>query len=145
MSRDPLDLLGDLPDWPGNTPPKNRPGSKKRVSDIEDRFNGARAKVFTVKGEERMFFTVGELGKVLNRKAVTIRMWESRGWIPKANYRTPTPRGNQIPGKPSKGSRLYSLEQVEFLMDALQRFNLDDPVQANWEGFKKHTQNNWPN
>jgi len=145
MSRDPLDLLGDLPDWPGNTPPKNRPGSKKRVSDIDDRFNGARSKTFVVKGEERTFFTVGELAKALNRKPVTIRSWESRGWIPKANYRTPTPRGQQIPGKPVKGSRLYSLEQVEFLMDALQRFNLDDPVQANWEGFKKHTKTNWPN
>lgn len=145
MTRDPLDLLGDLPDWPGNTPPRNRPGSKKVISNIEDRFNGAKSKTFLVGGTERVFFTIGELGKALQRKPVTIRMWESRGWIPKANYRTPTPQGRQIPGKEPKGHRLYSLEQVEFLMEALRLFHLDDPVKANWEGFKKHTQTKWPN
>ena len=144
MNRDPLDLLGDLPDWPGNTPPKNRPG-KKPLSELDDRFNGAKSKVFRMNGVERRFFTVGELAKALCRKPVTIRMWESKGWIPRANYRTPAPRGQQIPGKTVKGRRLYSLEQVEFLIDAVKRFNLDDPVQANWEGFKKHTSTNWPN
>jgi hypothetical protein len=144
MSKDPLDLLGDLPDWPGNRPPKNRPNSKKHI-EIDDRFNGAKGKTFRVGGEEKHFFTIGELAKALNRQPVTIRMWESRGWIPKATFRTPPPKRGTLPGKPVKGRRLYSLEQVEFLMDALQRFNLDDPVQANWGGFKKHIKDNWPN
>jgi hypothetical protein len=144
MNRDPLDLLGDLPDWPGNKPPKNRPGGNK-PSELDDRFNGAKSKIYRMNGVERRFFTVGELAKALNRRPVTLRMWESKGWIPKANYRTPAPRGVQIPGKPTKGRRLYSLEQVEFLLDAVKRFNLDVPVQANWEDFKKHTTTNWPN
>lgn len=142
MNRDPLDLLGDLPDWPGNTPPKNRPGKKK--TEIDDRFNGAKPKMLRLNGEERMFFTVGELAKALQRQPVTIRMWESRGWIPKATYRTPTPKGQQIPGKSPRGRRLYTLEQVEFLMDALQRFNLNDPEQANWAEFRAHTKTKWP-
>jgi hypothetical protein len=38
--------LDDLPDWPGNTPPKNRAG-KKPASELSDKFNGARSKVLT--------------------------------------------------------------------------------------------------
>jgi hypothetical protein len=144
VPRDPLDLFNDLPDFPGKTPPKNR-STKKSDNRLEDRFNGAKGKVFRVGGEERMFFSVGELAKCLNRKPVTIRMWEQQGWIPKATYRTPTPRGEQIPGKTLKGRRLYSLEQVEFLMDALEHFKIDDPNKANWDGFRKHIKNQWPN
>jgi hypothetical protein len=72
-------------------------------------------------------------------------MWEQQGWIPRATFRTPTPRGQQIPGKTLKGRRLYSLSQVEFLMDALEHFKIDDPNKANWDGFRKHIKNNWPN
>lgn len=144
MAKDPLDMLGDLPDWPGNRPPKNRPGGKK-PSELDDRFNGAKSKVYRMNGVDRRFFTIGELAKALNRRPVTLRSWESHGWIPKANFRTPAPRGTQVPGKPVKGRRLYSLEQVEFLMDAVRHFKLDDPVQADWDGFRKHTTTNWPN
>jgi len=144
VARDPLDMFNALPDFPGKTPPKNRP-SKVRDSIIEDRFNGAKSKMMKVNGIERQFFTVGELAKALNRKPVTIRSWELNGWLPKAKYRTPAPRGVQIPGKVAKGRRLYSLEQVEFLLTALSRFEIDDPAKANWVGFRQHIKNKWPN
>lgn len=144
MSRDPLDIFNSLPDFPGKTPPKNRP-NKTRDSLIEDRFNGAKPKLMKVNGVERQFFTVGELAKALNRRPVTIRMWESKGWIPKAKYRTPAPKAEQIPGKTLKGRRLYSLEQVEFLLTALSRFEIDDTAKANWVGFRQHIKNQWPN
>jgi hypothetical protein len=145
MARDPLDFFNDLPDFPGKTPPKNRSSKQSRSSQLDDRFNGAVGKVFKVNGEDRTFYSIGELAKCLRRKPVTIRMWEQQGWIPKATYRTPTPKGEQIPGKTLKGRRLYSLSQVEFLMDALEHFKIDDPNKANWDGFRKHIKNNWPN
>lgn len=144
MAKDPLDLFNSLPDFPGKTPPKNRKESKPKT-EIEDRFNGAKGKTFRINGEDKTFFTVGELAKCLNRKPVTIRMWEQQGWIPKATYRTPAPRGTQIPGKTVKGRRLYSLEQVEFLIDALEHFKINDPNKANWVAFRKHIKDNWPN
>lgn len=143
MAKDPLDLFNSLPDFPGKTPPKNRKESKPKT-EIEDRFNGAKGKTFRINGEDKTFFTVGELAKCLNRKPVTIRMWEQQGWIPKATYRTPAPRGTQIPGKTVKGRRLYSLEQVEFLIDALEHFKINDPNKANWVAFRKHIKDNWP-
>lgn len=141
-SRDPLELLGDLPDWPGTTPPKNRSESKPRV--VLDRYNGAVPKIFRIGGVDKELFTVGQLAKALGRKAVTIRMWEHQGWIPKATYRTPAPAGSQIPGKPSKGRRLYSVEQLEYLLNAIASFNLNDPVTADWNAFKQHVKQHWP-
>lgn len=142
--RDPLDMFNSLPDFPGKTLPKNRK-VQTRDSLLEDRFNGAKSKIMRVNGVDRQFFTVGELAKALNRKPVTIRMWETKGWLPKAKYRTPAPKAEQIPGKALKGRRLYSLEQVEFLITALSRYEIDDPAKANWIGFRQHIKNQWPN
>lgn len=141
-NRDPLDMLGDLPDWPGNTPPKNRPGSKAR--EVVDKYNGAKPRIMRTNGVDTPFFSVGELAKALGRKAITIRMWENQGWIPKATYRTPAPAGPQLPGKPSKGRRLYSVAQLEFLLDAAATYRIDDPVSNDWNGFRAHIKQNWP-
>ena len=51
----------------------------------------------------------------------------------------------QIPGKNLKGRRLYSLEQVEFLIDAVDQFQISNPAKANWDGFRKHIKQKWPN
>lgn len=137
-----LEMFGELPDFPGKRMPKNRP-NKKNDAIITDRFNGAKPKTFKVGGEDRIFFTIGELGKALGRRPVTIRMWESQGWIPRATYRTPKPRGVQIPDKSVQGRRLYSLEQVEFLMQAMEKFSINTD-RPDWAGFKKHIANNYP-
>ncbi|CAB4154286.1 hypothetical protein UFOVP629_33 [uncultured Caudovirales phage] len=144
MNRDPLEFFNSLPDFPGKTPPKNRKIVSKDPL-AEDRLNGAKSKIMKINGVDRQFFTVGELAKAVNRKPVTIRSWELNGWLPKAKYRTPAPRGTQIPGKVAKGRRLYSLEQVEFLLTALLRFEIDNPAKANWDGFRQHIKNQWPN
>jgi hypothetical protein len=138
-----MELLGDLPDWPGNTPPKNRNVNNKQKPAI-DLFNGAKPKTYRIAGLDIELFTVGQLAKALGRKAITIRMWESQGWIPKATYRTPAPSGEQIPGKPSKGRRLYSVAQLELLIAAAESFKIDDPAHSDWDGFRQHIKNNWP-
>jgi hypothetical protein len=138
-----LEMFGDLPDFPGKRAPKNRPNKKTNEIIITDRLNGAKPKVYKIGGEDKSFFTIGELAKALNRRPVTIRAWESRGWIPRATYRTPKPRGVQIPDKSVQGRRLYSLEQVEFLMSAMEQFAIDTDT-PKWEQFKKHIANNYP-
>lgn len=143
VNNDPLeDLLKNLPDWPGNRKPKNRPSSNAPFA--EDRFNGAKPRKFLINGVEVQMFTVGGLAQALGKKATTIRAWEHRGWIPKAQYRTPKPRGPQIPEKTSRGRRLYTLEQVEFLLEAAERFNIDDKNNNDWNGFREYIKQNWP-
>lgn len=143
VARDLLDMLGDLPDFPGNTPPRNRKDSPKRGV-AEDRFNGARPRIYRIGGVDREFYTVGEVARALGRKAVTIRSWESKGWIPKVKYRTPAPAGTQIPGKSPKGRRLYSKAQLVFLVEAVETYKLNDPKRADWARFHTHIRANWP-
>jgi hypothetical protein len=132
-----------LNDYPGKTAPKNR--GKKKPARIEDPFAVLHTVTFTIRGEEVSFYTVGEVAKALNRRPGTIRKWEADGFIPTATFRTPIPEGAQIPGKPSKGRRLYNRSQVELLIYSVHHFGLNSsqPKNANWIGFKKHIKENW--
>lgn len=132
-----------LNDYPGKTAPRNR--GKRKPARIEDPFAVLHTVTFTIKGEDVSFYTVGEVAKALNRRPGTIRKWEADGYIPTATFRTPIPEGAQIPGKPSKGRRLYSRSQVELLIYSVQHFGLNSPQpkNANWIGFKRHIKENW--
>lgn len=142
--RDVLDLFGDLPDFPGKRAPKNRPQSKKLIdSGLGDRYNGAKGKEYVINGEKQMFYTIGELCKALGKRPVTLRMWESKGWIPKPSFRTPPPNGIQIPDKAQKGRRLYSQQQLDTLIDGVEQFGLNNPYHADWEAFKTYIKENW--
>jgi hypothetical protein len=139
------DFLGDLPNYPGKKPPKNRAGSKPAVND--DPFVFLHATYYTVRGEKTAFYTVGEVAKALDRKPGTIRKWEERGFIPTPSFRTAPPDGEQIPGKSLKGRRLYSKKQVELLLYSVEHFGLNNPrgKGADWVGFKKHIKEHWSN
>jgi len=136
-------IFGDLPNYPGKRPPKNRGGVKKDVD--ADPFVFLRATYYMVRGEKTAFYTVGELAKALERQPVTIRMWELRGIIPTPSFRTAPPAGEQIPGKPLKGRRLYSKQQVELLIYAVKHYGLNNPrgTDADWVGFEKYIKKNW--
>lgn len=142
MTNDPLDLLGDLPDWPGNTPPKNR--GKSTPKPASDTLNGARSKFYIVNGVNVEMFTIGELARAIGRRPATIRMWEHKGWIPRVAFRTSAPIRGQLPNKQPKGRRLYSRKQVEFLKDCITRFSLDDKNSPHWEAFKDYAVTHWP-
>lgn len=139
-----MKLFGDLPDYPGGKAPRNRPETKKDVNSLlDDRYNGAKGKEFVINGERVIMYTIGQVCKALGKSAVTLRMWESKGWIPKSSFRTPAPSKPQIPGKASKGRRLYTQQQLDTLLDAVEQFNIADPHHGDWEGFKHYIQENW--
>lgn len=142
MSDKVLDMFGDLPDFPGKRVPKNREQKVKAVA--EDQYNGATPKKYMINGQQVQMFTIGELAKALGKSPSTLRVWEHRGWLPKAKYRTPKPVRQQIPEKASRGRRLYSVEQVEFLMEAMERFNIREVNHGDWNGFRNHIKANWP-
>ena len=50
----------------------------------------------------------------------------------------------KIPGVEPKGRRLYSREQVIFLLTAVEVYRLNEHKEADWTGFKKHTTTQWP-
>lgn len=147
--RDILDVFGELPDYPGKKAPKNRP-TKEKVSVSEDPFVGVPFKEIIVKGEKRTFYTVGSVARIIGRKAVTVRKWERKGWIPPASYRTSKSSGSGLHNPSGKGYRLYSREQVELLLHGLALFNLDGERTkdwqnaSNWVSFIDYIKASWP-
>lgn len=129
------------PLYPGNTPPRN---SQETIDkEVEHWLHSLTYKEVIVGGEVKRMYTIGELCKALGNKPVTIRSWETKGWLPKATYRTPTPRGEQVPGKTARGKRLYSQEQVLFLVKAYDNYILS-PQKANWSGFRTYIKRYYP-
>ena len=152
MSTDPLDLFKKLsgepldedgPNYPGKRPPKNRGAGVDTVH--HEWLNELPAHEYLVNGQPKRFYTIGAVAMALQRKPVTIRSWESKGWIPPATFRTPPPRKEQIPGKATKGRRLYSEAQVVFLREMAMVYEINDPNNANWKGFKKAIADSYPN
>jgi hypothetical protein len=87
------------------------PGSKKKIGhkdqvDAKVEEWAEKPKVYTVRGKDVEFFSIGQLALALNRRPVTIRKWESEGIIPRSTFTAPSddPRGKR---------RLYTRKQVE--------------------------------
>lgn len=156
MSTDPLDLFNAIisskektrqqhdegPDYPGKTAPRNRGRVLDNVS--HEWLKSLRSYDYLVNGVQQKFYTIGSLASALNRKPVTIRSWEAKGWLPSASFRTPTPKSGSIPGKAVKGRRLYSEAQLVFLVEAAMEFHINDPIHNDWDGFRDKIQKEYP-
>jgi hypothetical protein len=154
--KDPLDLFNEGFDiksrrqvqkesdikYPGKTPPKNRDTPIDKAS--HEWLNGLPFQVYSVGGVEKKFYSIGALAYALGRKPVTIRAWESKGWIPPATFRTPAPRKEQIPGAELKGRRLYSEAQIVFLVETAIACGINDQKHSDWNRFRKEIANNYP-
>lgn len=136
-----------IEDYPGKKPPRNR--TVRKPKRIDDPFAGIKPATYILRGERVDVYTVGQLAKVIGRKAVTIRAWESRGIIPPTTYRTQLPVGIQAPGKSLKGRRLYTKKQVDLILFAVDTYLGDSnpsvvPATA-WNKLKQHIKDNWKN
>lgn len=104
---DPMDRFADL--IPGKRPPVNR---ETTVSVPTEQHWDDRPIKYMFQGGEREFFTISHLAAALGKSVVTIRSWESKGMMPPTPYRSPRPRGGMLPGKPTRGKRLWTREQI---------------------------------
>lgn len=117
-----------------------KPPLRSSVVDT-DPLDGVKYTTYLIKGEKKEFYSIGALAGLMHRQPVTLRSWEAKGWIPAPNFRTPAPKGSQIPGKATKGRRLYSRNQVLYLLSASNQFNLLEPKRADWKGFHQYMTN----
>lgn len=105
------------------------PGSKQALRPIdEEEVRKARpvappipwdempSRVYTVRGQDTEFYTIGSLATALQRQVVTLRKWEQKGYLPPAQFRAP--------GKKTKQDRLYTREQIEGLAKILEQEGL---------------------
>ena len=88
-------------------------------------------------GQLTEFFSIGHLATALGRTPVTIRSWEDKGWLPLSRYRAPNPKGEQVPGKATKGKRLYTREQIEVVIAAANKHGVMTNMgrDADWKKF----------
>lgn len=67
---------------------------------------------YIINGKEFELYTIGELADRLDRQRQTLRKWEREGIIPQAQYRSKT------------GRRLYSKEQIQAVVEIVDKYNL---------------------
>lgn len=126
------------------------PGSRQPRRQSNEKADKKRAKAFgesngwdknptikTLKGVETEFFTIGALAEALEKKIVTIRHWEKKGYIPAAPYRL---RAKQLNGKKVNGNRVYTRKLIEIAIEEFEKRNLVGAARVEWSQLTDLTQ-----
>jgi hypothetical protein len=122
----PLDVPEHV-DEPDLEPDLYFPGSTRRIEDeppaVEPEVPAERdwrEITFTeiVDGREVEFYPIRALALALKRSPITLRKWETKGWLPGAPYRSSS----------SRSDRLYTLKHVEGLVAIAQEEGLLGPL-----------------
>jgi hypothetical protein len=82
-----------------------------------------------VQGVETELFSIGALAQALNKKVVTIRLWEKKGYIPLAPYRL---RSKSLQGKKVNGNRVYTRELIELAIEEFAKRRLLGSARVEW-------------
>lgn len=81
-------------------------------------------------GKSIELFPAGAFAKALGRPLVTIRLWERRGWIPRAPYRL---KSGMLNGKKVPGWRMYSRDIVESTIESFRSRDLLEAPRIEWD------------
>lgn len=98
---------------------------------------------YKVNGVLTKFYAIGAIAKALGKSTVTIRSWEAKGWLPAPSFRSPSPKGEQLPGRPSVGLRLYTRDQLLFLVEAYERY-ISRSEKPDWDAFRNAIEHQYP-
>jgi len=115
------------------------PGSKKKRRDLDPkvsrRKNGesngwdVNPVIKTLGGVETEVFTIGALALALEKTIVTIRLWERKGYIPRAPYRL---RSKTLKGEKTGGNRVYTRALIESSIEEFNRRGLLGSARVEW-------------
>lgn len=118
---------------PGSKTPRRdtNAASEKRRSKILGESNGwdANPIIKTLQGQETEVFTISALADALEKKVVTIRLWEKKGYIPIAPYRL---RSKTINGKKVNGNRVYTRPLIEITIEEFGKRGLLGSARVEW-------------
>jgi hypothetical protein len=115
------------------------PGSKKKRRELDPKVsrrkvgesNGwdANPVIKTLGGIETEVFTIGALALALEKTIVTIRLWERKGYIPRAPYRL---RSKTLKGEKTGGNRVYTRALIESSIEEFNRRGLLGSARVEW-------------
>jgi hypothetical protein len=80
-------------------------------------------------GRTLELFSAGAMSQALGRPLVTLRLWERRGYIPRAPYRL---KSMMVKGVKKPGWRMYSREIIEATVKAFRERDLLDSLRIDW-------------
>lgn len=83
----------------------------------------------TLGGKETEVFTIGALAQALEKTIVTIRLWERKGYIPRAPYRL---RAKTVKGQKTGGNRVYTRTLIESAIEEFSKRGLLGTARVEW-------------
>jgi len=125
-----LESFADLEYAPGSKRKRREPDPKvSRRKSGES--NGWDASPITkmLGGKETEVFTIGALAQALEKTIVTIRLWERKGYIPRAPYRL---RSKTLKGQSTGGNRVYTRALIDSAIEEFNRRGLLGSARVEW-------------
>jgi hypothetical protein len=102
-----------------------------RAIELFDPDTWGKATIKQVGGRDVALYTIGALAKALDRPLVTIRMWESHGYIPIAPF-----HADHVPGKGgTTGRRYYPKEAIVAALEEFHSRGLLGTRRIEWSEF----------
>jgi hypothetical protein len=115
------------------------PGSKKKRREADPKVSRRKAGesngwdekpiIKTLGGKETEVFTIGALAHALEKSIVSVRLWERKGYIPRAPYRL---RAKTVKGQKTGGNRVYTRALIESAVDEFNRRGLLGSARVEW-------------
>jgi len=115
------------------------PGSKKKRREIDPKVSRRKSGesngwdsnpiIKTLAGKETQVFTIGALAQALEKTIVTIRLWERKGFIPRAPYRL---RAKTVKGQKTGGNRVYTRALIESAVEEFNKRGLIGTARVEW-------------
>lgn len=118
---------------------ESSPVADKRRKQALGESNGwdANPIIKTLQGVETEVFTIGALAHALDKKIVTIRLWEKKGYIPIAPYRL---RSKSLNGQKVNGNRVYTRRLIEIAIEEFARRGLLGSARVEWSQLEDLTE-----
>jgi hypothetical protein len=115
------------------------PGSKKKRKEADPKVSRRKSGesngwdenpiMKTLGGKEVQVFTIGALAHALEKTIVTVRLWERKGYIPRAPYRL---RSKTVKGQKTGGNRVYTRALIEATVEEFSRRGLLGTARVEW-------------
>ena len=134
--KDPVDrLIAELDEYYPGSKKKRRPlnPQAKKPKVIAEGSWDSKPQVKTLpNGNVVELFSAGDFSNALGRPLVTVRLWERKGYIPRAPYRLKSP---VVDGVKKPGWRMYSKAIVEATVAAFEAYELIDAPRIDWNKY----------
>ena len=115
------------------------PGSKKKRRDADPKVSRRKVGesngwdetpiIKTLGGKEVEVFTIGALAQALEKSIVSVRLWERKGYIPRAPYRL---RSKTLKGQKTGGNRVYTRALIEVTIEEFSKRGLLGTARVEW-------------